>query len=460
MKSPLEAMAHVSDNMARLAEFKRSGGVGGDLNAKIEAGFRAREVTLDYMRAGAQVKAMSSFVPFMNIGIQGIDRMVRGWKEDPIGFTARASAALTVPTLLNWAANRNDSRYQDAPNWEKDLYWIMPMNKWEPAANIADAMSRPQDLRRQAADGSWEVNNGTTLRISKPFELGLLFASVPERLLNRFVDHDPRAAQELVSTLLHGAIPNVLPTALTPIIEQGSNRNFFKGRPIVSSHTEGMLPEFQYDEYTSTVAKQLGHVITAITAPFNKIGLPGPGDFGPKDAKLASPQVIDNYIHDWSGTLGQYALQIIDKTEKATGIIKNDPEKAAATLADMPIIKAFITRYPSAQVQPIQDFYDDYDKASRLKATVDSLMKSPDPAQQRQAMELQQENPGDTLRLGEIKKSLGTLSKTIQGINDMASLKPTEKRQLMDNAYYQMSMIAKAGNQIIDQNRKQLNAQH
>ncbi len=442
MKSPLEAMAHVSDNMARLAEFKRAGGVGGDLNARIEAGFRAREVTLDYMRAGAQVKALSSFVPFMNIGIQGIDRMVRGWKEDPIGFTARASAALTVPTLLNWAANRNDSRYQDAPNWEKDLYWIIPTNKWEPAANIQDAMSRPNDLRRQAADGTWEINNGTTLRISKPFELGLLFASVPERLLNRFADHDPRAATELLGTLLHGAIPNVLPTALTPLLEQGTNRNFFTGRPVVSSHVEGMLPEYQYNEYTSTVAKQLGKVIGYV---------PGLRDIGPKDAKLASPQVIDNYIHDWSGTLGQYALQIVEKTEQGLGIVdKHNPP--SSTLADIPIIKAFIARHPSQNVQPIQDFYDDYDKASRVYAT----MK----AHPEDAMTIQQANPGDMLRLGEIKKSLGTLAKTIQGINETPSIKASEKRQLIDGAYYQMSMIAKAGNQIIDQNRKQLNAQH
>ncbi len=442
MKSPLEAMAHVSDNMARLAEFKRSGGVGGDLNARIEAGFRAREVTLDYMRAGAQVKALSSFVPFMNIGIQGIDRMVRGWKEDPIGFTARASAALTVPTLLNWAANRNDSRYKDAPNWEKDLYWIIPTNKWEPAANIQDAMARPDDLRRQAADGTWEVNNGSTLRISKPFELGLLFASVPERLLNRFADHDPRAATELLGTLLHGAIPNVLPTALTPLLEQGTNRNFFTGRPVVSSHTEGMLPEYQYNEYTSTVAKQLGKVIGYV---------PGLRDVGPKDAKLASPQVIDNYIHDWSGTLGQYALSLIEKTEQGLGIVdRHNPP--SSTLADIPIIKAFIARHPSQNVQPIQDFYDDYEKASRVYAT----MK----AHPEDAMSIQQANPGDMLRLGEIKKSLGALAKTIQGINEAPSIKANEKRQLIDGAYYQMSMIAKAGNQIIDQNRKQLNAQH
>lgn len=457
--SPLEYMAHVSDNMARLAEFKRAGGVEGDLNTQFEAGYKARNVTLDYMRAGAYTKSVSSFIPFMNIGIQGIDRMAQGWKADPIGFTARASAALTVPTLLNWAANRNDSRYTDAPNWEKDLYWIIPTNKWEPAANIADAMSRPNDLRRQKEDGTWEVNNGTTLRISKPFELGLLFASVPERLLNRFADHDPRAAGELVSTLLHGALPNVLPTALTPLLEQGTNRNFFTKRPVVSSHAEGMLPEYQYNEYTSTVAKQLGKIIGYV---------PGLRDIGPKDAKLASPQVIDNYIRDWSGTLGQYVIKAIGGTERIlgaeggafAGLGQAAKEFHAAPLASMPIIQAFIVRHPSQNLQPIQDFYDDYEKASRIGNTIKELMKKGDPASSQEAIDLSQKYQGDIVKLDPIKKSLGALAKSIQGVNEHPAMSPNDKRQLIDSMYYQMSMIAKQGNQIIDANRKALNAQH
>lgn len=446
---PLEYVAHLSDNMARVAEFKRAGGVGADLEGQFKAGYEARNVTLDYMRAGSQIKAVSSFIPFMNIGIQGIDRMVRGWKEDKIGFTARAAAALTVPTLLNWWANRNDSRYRDAPNWEKDLYWIIPTNKWEKAANLADAQSRPEDMRRLASDGTWEVNNGTTLRISKPFELGLLFASVPERLLNRFADEDPRAAKELMGTLLRGALPNVLPTAVTPMFEQATNKNFFTGRPVVSSHVEGMLPEYQYNEYTSTVAKQLGKVISYV---------PGLRDIGPKDAKLASPQVIDNYIHDWSGTLGQYVLKTVGYGERLAGVTQHVPD-AAMTMADIPFVKAFISRNPSQNLQPIQDFYDDYEKAARINTTISTLMKSGDADSINQAMQLQQTKQKDMLQLTEVKKSLGTLAKAINGVNDHPTMTPTDKRQLIDSMYYQMSMIAKMGNRMVDANRKALNAQ-
>jgi hypothetical protein len=445
IKSPLEYGAHVSDTMARVAEFKRAGGVEGDLAKQFEAGFKARNVTLDYMRSGAIVKNYSALVPFVNIGIQGMDRMARGWAEDKIGFTARAAAALTIPTMLNWALNRHDSRYQDAPNWEKDLYWIIPTDKWEQSDNVADVMSRPQDLRRQRPDGKWEVNNGTTLRIAKPFELGLIFASAPERFLNRFIDENPRAGAELISTMLHGVVPNVIPTAITPMFEQATNHVFFTNRPIISSHAEGLLPEYQYNEYTSEVAKQLGKVIGYV---------PGLRDLGPKDAKLASPQVIDNYIREWSGTLGQYVLQGVGALEQKAGIVKK-PEGPVSVLADYPIIKAFIVRHPSAQLQPIQDFYDDYQKATIVNNTMNDLMKKGDIEG---AMKVQAKNQADLTRLTSIKTALATMSKSLQTINEAPTISPNDKRQLMDAIYYRMSAVAKEGNRAIDARRKQLNA--
>lgn len=442
---PLEYISHVSENMARVAEFKRAGGMEGGLNTKIEAAYRAQEVTVDFQRAGAQMRAVSQFVPFMNIGIQGIDRMARGWAADPVGFSARAFAALTVPTLLNWAASHNDSRYQDAPDWEKDLYWIIPLNKWERAANIQDAMSRPEDLRRQAADGTWEVNNGLTLRISKPFELGILFASTPERILNGRLGP---WGKDLAGAILGGMTPNVIPTALVPVIEQSTNHVFFTGRPVVSSHAESLLPEYQYNEYTSDVAKTLGKLVGYV---------PGLRDIGPKDAKLSSPMVIDNYIHEWAGTMGQYALQLIGGTSRWTGLV-NRPPPPTATLAEMPAIKSFIARHPSQNLQPIQDFYDNYDRAAKINATIAGLLKSSNPSDVEKAMRLQQQNQSDMLALPDIKKALGQMAKSLQGINDSPDISPNDKRQLMDAIYYQMSAVAKQGNQVIDAYKKALNA--
>ncbi len=455
IKEALEFGSMIADNAFRVAEFKRTAGAVNEAGnwevgskGQIQAGaIAARDITLDYNRRGAQMQAFSSVVPFANVGIQGTSRMIRGIVENPVSYGAKAVAMITVPSLITYFLNHDDPRYKDAPNWEKDLYWLFPTDKWEPAANMADAQSRPEQLRKQAPDGSWLVNNGTTVRIMKPFELGILFGTLPERLLARYVGDNPRALTDLGSTISRGIIPNVLPTAITPFLEQGSNKNFFTGRPVVSSHAEGMLPEYQYNEYTSNVAKTLGKLIGHV---------PGLRDIGPKDAKLASPMVIDNYIHDWTGTMGQYVLQALNYSEHAyTG----GPPPPAMSLAEYPIIKAFISRNPSQNAQPIQDFYNDFEKASRVNATISSLMKSGDPASAQEALRLSQKYQGDMLQLGPVKQALGQIAKSLQGINESPVFKPYEKRQLMDAAYYQMSMIAKQGNRIIDANRKALNAQ-
>lgn len=440
VKEGLEYMSMIADNASRVAEFKQQGGVGGNVEQITSAAYAAREATLDYNRIGAQMKAYSAVVPFINVGIQGNARMINGFMADKVGFSAKAMAMITLPSLITYALNHDDSRYSDAPNWEKDVYWLFPTNKWEKSANVADAISRPADLRRQLPDGSWEVNNGTTYRVMKPFELGILFGSLPERLMARYIGDNPRAMKDFMQTALHGVAPNVLPTALTPVLEQATNYNFFTGRPVVSSHNENLLPEYQYNEYTSSTAKALGSI-------FAKMGL---DHVGPKNARFASPEVIDNYIHDWTGTGGQYALQAIGGIGRMMGQ-EGGIQKPDWTMAQWPIVKAFIGRYPSAQLQPIQDFYDDYDQAGKIAASIKTLQEH---GQFDEAMKLQQNSQSDMLRLTDIKKAIGTQAKLLQMINEDPKMSGSDKRQLMDQTYYQMVIAAKQGNSIMDTYRK------
>ena len=113
---------------------------------------------------------MSAIVPFMNVSIQGTDRTVRAFQDNPLKMTAGSLAGITLPSILNWWVNKDDSRHRDAANWEKDLFWlVMGPDKWE-KSSLADAETRADDLKRQASDGSWEVNNGKVFyRIPKPF---------------------------------------------------------------------------------------------------------------------------------------------------------------------------------------------------------------------------------------------------------------------------------------------------
>ncbi len=447
IKSPLQAL-HVTsaliENVPRVAEFKKAGGVDGNFDTKIQAALDSREVTLDFARSGAKMRAVNAVIPFLNVGVQGTDRLVREFKENPVKATAKATASLTLPTMMLWWANKDDSRYKDAPRWQKDLFWLVPTDKWEKATSYEDAASRPDDLKRQKADGSWEVNNGHVFRLPKPFEVGVLFASLPERTLDALYQKEgENAFKEFGNTILQGLTPNLLPTAVVPIAEQMLNRSFFLGNQIVTPASEKLLPEYQYDAYTSETAKQVAKMIGYV--PFIR-------DVGSEDAKLASPQVIDNYIRVWSGTMGAYAVQLLDKGLHTAGIGSPVPGPAS-TLADVPFVKAFMLRYPSAKVQPIQDFYDNYKDNERHYNTVKMLAEKGESAK---AQALMNEAPEKMARFTEVRKALTQAHKAIDSVNADPAKSPSDKRQLIDTIYYQMLSIAKAGNKAMRDFEKQV----
>lgn len=446
VKSPLDALAVVSElteNIPRLTEFKRAGGVGGSLDEKIEAAMLSRESTLDFARAGAKIRGVSQIIPFFNVAFQDADRTIRQFKENPAATYAKATAMVTLPTALLWWANKDDSRYKDAPNWEKDLFWIIPTDKWQ-KSTFNDAASRPDDLKRQLSDGSWEVNNGTTHRLPKPFLYGMLFGSLPERALNAFYKKDPDQFRDFSKTIIGGLAPNIMPTAITPIVEQAVNKSFFTGNQVVSNQMEKYLPEYQYQEYTSETAKQLGKIIGAI---------PGLSDIGPKDAKLSSPLVVDNYIRDWTGSVGQYAIQMIDVGLRAAGVGDQAP-KPLSTIADIPVIKAFVMRYPQAKLQPIEDFRQNFDETSKVVATVEMLAKRGDINAANKLMTAEQDS---FIKMNGINQALANQNIMIQKINQHPSMSPNDKRQLIDSIYFQMSQSANMGNQLLKEYRNSLN---
>lgn len=439
MKSPLNALhfaAELSDYSMRLDEYKRLGGAEGDINAQMKAGYASRNITLDYTRIGQTIRSINPVSAFLNVGIQGTTRMAEAFKDNPVRTASRAIAFITIPSILTYLYGHKDSRYQDAPDFDKDLYWLASSNNWQPASSDAEALAMPEDLRRMGPDGKWQVNNGITFRVSKPFEYGVLFGSLPERILSAYFDKNPDQFHTFADTVLHGVTPNVLPTVLTPILEQATNRNFFTGGQLVSSRAERLLPQYQYTDYTSETAKQLGKIIGATPL----------GNFGPKDAKLSSPMVIDNYIRDWTGTLGQYALQLADKGLHAAGIGNTSP-KPADTLADIPFIKEFIVRNPAANLQPIQDFYDKYSTIQQEIQTMKQLAQDGDFDS---AQKLLEAHPEAQLRLGTIEKALSAQNAFIQKVYDNPKMSPTDKRQLINTAYYQMNQTAKAGNSLME----------
>lgn len=425
VRHPIDALRVVSElteNATRVSAFKKHLDAikAGDIPTKDEmqrAAYVSREATLDFARMGAKMRAANMLVAFLNANLQGTDRMIRAFKDNPVSTTLRVGAGITVPSMLLWFANHDDPRYKELPQWQKDLFWIVP-------------------------------TENHLFRIPKPFETGVVFGSGVERLLDAFYDKNPAAFKDFAESVVGALLPSFLPTVGVPLVEQFANRSSFTGQALVSPEAEKQLPEYQYNAYTTELAKAIGGNIGAFPG-IKDAKMESAGSFtGGVARALTSPALIENYVKAWTGNLGLYIWQLTDKALRETGVLP-DPPKPASTLADIPFVRAFVVRYPSASAQSIQDFYDSYDKNKMYLDTWNARAKEGD----FQAMQKVQDQGGQKMfaQMTDIRTALSEHSATIRNIYKNGSMTPDDKRQLIDTLYYRMIEIAHAGNESLKQ---------
>ncbi len=415
VRNPVEALrvlSELGEAGTRIGEFaKGMAKEGRGKEAVLSAAFASREVTLDFSRIGAKTKAVNQIIAFWNAQLQGMDKMVREFRENPLPTTARTMAAITLPSILLAIANHDDPRVKEVPQWEKDLFWLVPTE-----------------------NHVW--------RIPKPFEIGILFGSIPERITRFILDEmDPEAFSKLPDSVYRAAAPGMVPTAAIPIMENWANKSTFFDRPIVPQNRTELLPEYQYGPHTTETAKELGKILGRI--PWMEEVMP------------TSPAYIENMVRGWTGGLGMYALKIADASLRAAGVIKRDFEPPASTLSDIPFIKAFHVRYPSAQAESIRTFYENYKRVDQTVKTAKALLNK-------------ENKPEEALRLLEggnienmkgIYDSLTNIHNMIDMIYINPQMRPEEKREFIDILYTQMIQIAQAGNQafkLIERQREEM----
>jgi hypothetical protein len=164
------------------------------------------------------------------------------------------------------------------------------------------------------------------------------------------------------------------------------------------------------------------------------------------ESKLAAPANIDAFVKGWTGGLGVQAVSLADTALRAAGVLPNPP-KPASTLSDMPFIKAFVVRYPSMNTQPIMDFYDAYEKNDKALNTIKKLAAegNAEPALRELAA-----RQGRLFQLTPIKEGMNNAIHAIRLIEQNPDISPQEKRQLIDELYFQVNSMAKAGLSVID----------
>jgi len=80
-------------------------------------------------------------------------------------------------------------------------------------------------------------------------------------------------------------------------------------------------------------------------------------------------------MYGWTGGLGRYATNILDAILKGTGISPDIPEPSP-TMADMPVIKAFVVRDPyGSSSESVDKFYKKLEEYQRYEKYLKEMLK-------------------------------------------------------------------------------------
>jgi hypothetical protein len=150
-------------------------------------------------------------------------------------------------------------------------------------------------------------------------------------------------------------------------------------------------------------------------------------------------------VRSWTGGLGMYMLQLTDAGLRKAGVVP-DPVKPAKTLSDIPFVKAFVVRHPSASAQSIQDFYDGYYDKKVIFDTYMALLQEGNVEEANKVLAMDQ---SALVQLTDLREALTQHSSLIRNVYKDPQMTPDEKRQLIDGYYYNMIQLAHYGNAIL-----------
>jgi len=275
----------------------------------VGAGKISRESTLDFSRSGSSGEKVNRVIAFFNAGMQGVDRMARAAKADPVGFTAKTMAAVTIPEIIFQLLNKDDEEFKNSPRWRKDLFWHIPgLNAWVP----------------------------------KPFVVGQAFGSVPGRFMEYALTKDPHAFDNIANTMLEAfspvgmdAIGAMMPTAIKPLAENVFNYSFFTQTNLYPSYKEKLPASERYSKYTGETWRELGKLL----------GM--------------SPADLENIFRGYTAGLGQYATRVSDSLVRS---MKGDEGNRPTELSDIPVIRGFVGRRASSVPERQNQFYRAYEE--------------------------------------------------------------------------------------------------
>ena len=265
----LESLNMATEQAPRLAEFMsvvEKGGVNSETLA--DALYAAADVTVNFGRAGTLGKVLNAnYVPFLNPGIQGFDKMIRRVTETKGGrewakLIGRAAVLGIAPTLINSLLYHDDEEWDDLRDSDKDTNYMFKLK-----------------------DGIW-------LKIPKGRELSLLGITA-DRVSDavRGQDIDLIATLNTMGNQVAPANPltSNIASALvdSALLDPDSPGRTWYGGDIENQRLQGYAPGQRYDSSTDVFSKAVG----------GALGI--------------SPKKLNYVLDQYSGVVGDFLLPIL-----------------------------------------------------------------------------------------------------------------------------------------------------
>ncbi|MFM1684719.1 LPD38 domain-containing protein [Aeromonas salmonicida] len=316
------AVADVWDKYSRYGEALENANREAVYEAAIKAGkshaqaaFESKDL-MDFSMLGAArfIQGASMVLPFFNARIQGLGKLSRELRDNPREIAKRAGM-ITAMSLGLLALNWDDERYEELPDWDKDANWHFFLGDQH-------------------------------FRIPKPFEIGVMFGTIPERMVRAMGGKDTGAqlGKAVARAIGETFALNPTPQIVKPLVESYFNYDSFRGGPIENAQDLAVKVEARYNEQTSLMMRELGETL----------GM--------------SPKKLEHLLIGYTGTIGGYVMATADGLIRAA-----QPGESASWRADeIPLVKAvYRGTGPAKSTQHMEEFYRMLNEVNQLKRTVD-----------------------------------------------------------------------------------------
>lgn len=386
-----------------------------------EAAYQAMDVLNFSMKGSWEgMQFLTRTVPFLNARMQGLSKLARGAFEsgDGQGLPKLKMAffmkgmMLVAATMALAMRNDDDENYRRLPEHDRDTYY------------------------------HWFTDDGQHFAIPKPFEVGLIFSTMVERMYMKATGKDTN--EQMWKAALRGVgetfAMNPIPHVVKPMIEQWANKSFFRSRAIVSMGQRGLKPEAQYTAYTSETARLFAAFTADMIPEGMKVMVPD---------TLMSPVRLEHSIRAYLGTLGAYGLKVSDNLARMAFDLPEAPAPTVPSFAGpfSPIIEGTLRRFirPDTDVEGrnrlSDELYEMLDDANAVTRTFNAYKRQGRMDAARELFKSEQPLFQYKARLNSINKSLRVVNTAMRRVRFDQNMDSQQKREALNRLVGQRNRI-------------------